>query len=757
MRKLKNISFYLGIIGGFAALMYWIVYIGRKNLQSAMNVVLPENGKSEWQLFIESFFHNLTHPLAVLLLQIIAIILVARLFSWGCKKIAQPAVIGEIAAGIVLGPSLFGYYFPEFSMFLFPEQSLSNLGFLSQIGLILFMFVIGMELDLKVLKKQAHEAIVISHASIIIPFALGMGLSYFIYQHFAPRGVPFVSFAMFLGISMSITAFPVLARIVQEKGMHKSRLGTIVLTCAAADDITAWSLLAVVIAIVKAGSFISAVPTIIMAVGYVFVLMKVVRPFLQKIGNIHATREHLSKPVVAIFFLTLLLSSYATEIIGIHALFGAFMAGAIMPDNKNFKQILIEKIEDVALILLLPLFFVFTGLRTQIGLLNDPYLWKVFGLVLLVAITGKFVGSALAAKVIGQNWRDSLTIGALMNTRGLVELVALNIGFDLGVLTPEIFTMLVLMALVTTFMTSPALNLIDTIFRKRVKSETESIIELSKFKILISFGKPEMGKKLLKLASLWGNGQKENTQINALHISPVSLFDKFKLENYEKESFSPLLTESKRLNMPVKTIFKLSEDIHKDILEITNSGEYDLLLAGIGESIYKGSLLGNIIDFSIRMLNPDLLIDKVSGKENSLKSSSFAESTKQILLKSNIPVGILIDNNFQSVNSVFVPISDSGDIRIIEHLRKITSNSEIQILVSDVSDTIKSDFKLKESLRAISQQIPHRFVISESDSVMTEQIKDFDLMMVSLESWKKLVDSESPFLNNLPSVLIMKT
>lgn len=737
--------------------MYWIVYIGRKNLQSAMNVVLPENGKSEWQLFIESFFHNLTHPLAVLLLQIIAIILVARLFSWGCKKIAQPAVIGEIAAGIVLGPSLFGYYFPEFSMFLFPEQSLSNLGFLSQIGLILFMFVIGMELDLKVLKKQAHEAIVISHASIIIPFALGMGLSYFIYQHFAPRGVPFVSFAMFLGISMSITAFPVLARIVQEKGMHKSRLGTIVLTCAAADDITAWSLLAVVIAIVKAGSFISAVPTIIMAVGYVFVLMKVVRPFLQKIGNIHATREHLSKPVVAIFFLTLLLSSYATEIIGIHALFGAFMAGAIMPDNKNFKQILIEKIEDVALILLLPLFFVFTGLRTQIGLLNDPYLWKVFGLVLLVAITGKFVGSALAAKVIGQNWRDSLTIGALMNTRGLVELVALNIGFDLGVLTPEIFTMLVLMALVTTFMTSPALNLIDTIFRKRVKSETESIIELSKFKILISFGKPEMGKKLLKLASLWGNGQKENTQINALHISPVSLFDKFKLENYEKESFSPLLTESKRLNMPVKTIFKLSEDIHKDILEITNSGEYDLLLAGIGESIYKGSLLGNIIDFSIRMLNPDLLIDKVSGKENSLKSSSFAESTKQILLKSNIPVGILIDNNFQSVNSVFVPISDSGDIRIIEHLRKITSNSEIQILVSDVSDTIKSDFKLKESLRAISQQIPHRFVISESDSVMTEQIKDFDLMMVSLESWKKLVDSESPFLNNLPSVLIMKT
>ena len=397
MKQLRNGVFYIGIISGFSALMYWVVQKGG-NLESGMNVITPATDKNQLTAFTESFIHNLTHPLAILLLQIVVIIFIVRLFGWICKKIGQPAVIGEIAAGIVLGPSLLGMYFPEFSTILFPEHSLGNLQFLSQIGLILFMFVVGMELDLKVLKHQAHEAIVVSHASIIIPFALGMGLAYFIYTSFAPQGVPFSSFGLFLGISMSITAFPVLARIIQERGIHKTRLGTVVITCAAADDITAWSLLAVVIALVKAGSFVSALPTIFMAVGYVFVMMKIVRPFLKRVGDLHSSRENLDKPVVAIFFIVLLLSSYVTEVIGIHALFGAFVAGVIMPDNQKFKQIFIEKVEDVALVLLLPLFFVFTGLRTQIGLLNDPYLWMICGLVILVAVTGKFVGSALAAK-----------------------------------------------------------------------------------------------------------------------------------------------------------------------------------------------------------------------------------------------------------------------------------------------------------------------------------------------------------------------
>lgn len=417
MKNLRNSIFYLFVTGFFSALIYVILDKG-KALQAGRHIAVHTNGRSQWEEFADSMQHNLQHPLALLLAQIITIILVARVFGWIFRKIGQPSVIGEMIAGIVLGPSLVGLYFPEFTQLVFPVASLANLQFLSQIGLILFMFVIGMELDLNALKNKANDAVVISHASIIIPFTLGCGLAYVIYSQFAPTGVEFTSFALFLGIAMSITAFPVLARIVQERGIHKTKLGTIVITCAAADDITAWCILAVVIAIVKAGSFVSSLYVIALALGYVFIMLKVVRPFLARIGQLKYSRHSLSKPVVAIFLLTLIVSAYATEVIGIHALFGAFMAGAIMPDNAKFRSIFIEKVEDLSVILLLPLFFVFTGLRTQIGLINDPELLKVTGFIILVAVVGKFLGSALAAKFVGQNWKDSLTIGGPAARRG---------------------------------------------------------------------------------------------------------------------------------------------------------------------------------------------------------------------------------------------------------------------------------------------------------------------------------------------------
>jgi Kef-type K+ transport system membrane component KefB len=464
MKKYKNSAFYATVIGGFSVLIYWIIQIGR-NLETTTNTPTIESSSDHWAEFVKSVLHNFQHPMAVLLIQIVIIILFARLLGWLCKKIGQPSVIGEIAAGIILGPSLFGMYFPEAAAVIFPPKSLSNLQFLSQIGLILFMFVVGMELDLKMLKNKAYDAIVISHASIIFPFTLGITLAYFIYTSFAPAGVQFSSFGLFLGIAMSITAFPVLARIVQERGINKTSLGALVITCAAADDITAWCLLAAVIAIVKAGSFVSSLYIILLSAGYVLFMLKVVKPLLEKLSEKYVSSEHLSKQVIAIFFLTLIVSSYATEIIGIHALFGAFMAGIIMPEK--YRDIFIEKVEDVALILLLPLFFVFTGLRTQIGLLNEPYLWIVCGVIILVAVTGKFVGSTLAAKFVGKSWKDSLSVGALMNTRGLMELVVLNIGYDLGVLTPELFAMMVIMALVTTLMTGPALDLINKAFGKK--------------------------------------------------------------------------------------------------------------------------------------------------------------------------------------------------------------------------------------------------------------------------------------------------
>lgn len=736
-------------------LMYWIVQKG-KLLEIGRNIHLQEVGDNQWMEFVDSFLHSLTHPLAILLAQIITIIIAARLLGWICTKIGQPTVIGEIIAGIVLGPSLIGSYFPEFSAALFPAQSLGNLQFLSQIGLILFMFMVGMELDLKTLKNKARDAVVISHASIIIPFTLGMGLAYFIYQSFAPSGVQFLSFGLFIGIAMSITAFPVLARIVHERGIHKTRLGAIVITCAATDDITAWCILAAVIAIVKAGSFVSSLYTIAIAVGYVFMMIKVIRPFLKRVGDLYPSRETMSKQVVALFFLTLILSAYATEVIGIHALFGAFMAGTIMPESKKFRNIFTEKVEDVALVLLLPLFFVFTGLRTEVGLINDPYLWKITGLIILVAIVGKFVGSALAARFVGQNWHDSLAIGALMNTRGLMELVVLNIGYDLGILSPEIFSMMVIMALVTTFMTGPALDLTEKFFKQKNTIISEKLNQLRKYKIIISFGNPEMGKSLLQLASNLIKKQKENASVTALHLCPNNVLHHYNMDEYENESFAPVIQESEFLNQKITTLFKASDNIDDDITEITNKGEFDLLLIGIGQSIFEGSLLGRILGYTTRIVNPDRLIQKATGKEKLFGNSPFDDRTQNILSNSKVPVGIFIDKNTGNWEQINAPFFSENDGFLIEYIQRLIKNSEAQVTVTDPLGLIKNQPVIKEAIRAIEQEAPNHITLNSERIVDEQFFRQFQLIVISADGWKKLVDSRSPWLNQMPSILIIK-
>lgn len=755
LKKYKNSIFYLGVTGGFSALIYWIVKRG-KELEKLDNLVVSSSGKSSWGDFIDSMQHNFKDPLAILLAQIVMIILVARLFGWIFKKIGQPTVIGEIIAGIVLGPSLLGMYFPEFSAALFPVESLGNLKFLSQIGLILFMFVIGMELDMKVLKNKASEAIVISHASIVIPFALGIGLSYFVYNKFAPEGVEFLSFSLFMGIAMSITAFPVLARIVQERGIHKTKLGAIVITCAAADDITAWCLLAVVIAIVKAGDFIGSLYVISLAVVYVMVMIFIVKPFLKRIGDLYGSKDSIGKPVMAIFFLFLIMSSYATEVIGIHALFGAFMMGAIMPDVSKFRMIFIEKVEDVAVILLLPLFFVFTGLKTEVGLINDSYLMKVTAAIILVAVVGKFLGSALAAKFVGQSWKDSLTIGALMNTRGLMELIVLNIGLELKVLTPEVFTMMVIMALVTTFMTGPALDLIDFLFKDKNASEEEELIQDNKYKILVSFGNNEKGKSLLRLANGLTKKQKTISSITALHLSVSDELHTFNMKEEEKDVFEPIFEESEQLNVQIDTIFKVTNDIENEIADVANQGDYDLLLVGLGKSIFEGTLLGKVIGFTTRIINPDRLIDKFTGKEGLFENSPFDERTRQIVAKTKMPLGILIDKEFQDIDHVFIPIFKSEDVFLIDYAQKLINNNNSKVVILDVNNHVQNNFVLQSAVHSLEQKHSNNIEIVSDKSVSLTFLEKQDLMLISLESWKALLDSDSDWLIGVPSVLIIK-
>jgi Kef-type K+ transport system membrane component KefB len=755
MKNYKNAAFYIAVTGGFTALMLWIIREG-KHLEINKTILssVAENGS--WNDFLESMQHNLQDPLAILLAQIVTIIVVARFFGWVFKKIGQPTVIGEIIAGIVLGPSLLGMYFPEFSSTLFPVESLGNLKFLSQIGLILFMFVIGMELDLKVLKNKANEAVVISHASIVIPFTLGIGLAYFVYNRFAPEGVKFLSFSLFMGIAMSITAFPVLARIVQERGLNKTKLGAIAITCAAADDITAWSLLAVVIAIVKADNFVSSLYIIGLAALYVLAMLFIVKPFLKRIGELYGTKDTLVKPVVAIFFLTLIISSYATEVIGIHALFGAFMTGAIMPDVPKFRTIFIEKVEDVSLILLLPLFFVFTGLKTEIGLINDPYLWKVTGFIILVAVIGKFLGSALAAKFVGQTWSDSFTIGALMNTRGLMELIVLNIGLELKVLTPEVFTMMVIMALVTTFMTGPALDLINFIFKNKEAVVPEIVVNENKYKVLISFGNNEKGRSLLRLANSLTKKQKKSASITAMHLYLSDEMHTFNTEEIEKDSFVPILEESKSLNQEINTLFKATMDIETEIADVANQGDYDLLLVGLGKSIFEGTILGKVIGFTTRIINPDRLIDKFTGKEGLFENSPFDERTRQIISKTKMPLGILIDKDLQSVNRVFIPIFTSEDSFLLDYAQKLIYNNNSKVEILDVNGDIHNNFVVQSALESLEQKYPNNINLMEDRIVKKEFLANQDVMIISLESWKALVDSRSVWLSGVPSVLILK-
>jgi Kef-type K+ transport system membrane component KefB len=397
-----------------------------------------------------------TNPLSRLFLQLLIIIGASGLVGWIFTRCGQPAVIGEMVAGILLGPSLFGLLAPNAFNFIFAASSLDALRLLSQIGVCLFLFTVGMELDVSEVRHKAQTAVVVSHSSIVIPFFLGVSLALFLYSHLAQPGASFIAFGLFMGISMSITAFPVLVRILQDRGIFKTSLGSTATACAAVDDVTAWSMLAFVVAIARATSVAGAAFNLVLVLVFVALMLFVIKPKLPSwLGQSALERPDPSKVVLAVVFGVVLVSALTTELIGIHALFGAFLAGIVMPAAAGFRDKLVVRVENLSAVLLLPVFFAFTGLRTQIGLLNSAQDWIICLVIIAVATAGKLGGSALAARLTGMKWRESLELGALMNTRGLMELIALNIGYDMGILSQHIFTMLVIMALVTTIMTGP--------------------------------------------------------------------------------------------------------------------------------------------------------------------------------------------------------------------------------------------------------------------------------------------------------------
>jgi Kef-type K+ transport system membrane component KefB len=472
---MKTVVLYILVLVVFA-LGIWLTFEQGQKLVSPVNssqlakdtspFASPDMGPPG-SLFV-NLRTNLQDPLPRLFLQLIIVLLVARLAGVLAAKFRQPAVIGEMIAGILLGPSLLGWLSPGTFHFIFPVSSLGSLRLLSQIGVCLFMFVVGMELNMAELKQQAKTAVLVSQISILFPYLLGVTSALFLFPTLAGASTKFPVFALFIGISMSITAFPVLARILQERGLTQTALGSTAIACAATGDVAAWSILAFVVAIAGAQSMIATAFTIGLVLLFVCFMLFYIQPRLpQCFDYISRKSGRAEKGVMAFALVLIFMSALATETMGIHALFGSFLAGLVIPPRKELREFLRVRVENFSAVFLLPLFFAFTGLRTQIGLLNGPADWVICLGLILIATVGKLGGSMFAARLTGINWIDSFALGALMNTRGLIELIALNIGYDLGILSPRIFAMLVIMTLVTTCMTGPLLSWSDLLRNRK--------------------------------------------------------------------------------------------------------------------------------------------------------------------------------------------------------------------------------------------------------------------------------------------------
>lgn len=533
--------------------------------------------------------------LLYLLLDLAIIIAAARLLGAAARRIGQPAVIGEVAAGILLGPTVLGRLNESWPGELFP--SFVPLRSIADLGLIFFMFLVGLELDSNLVRRQGRRAVQISLSGIAGPAVLGALLGLLVYSvnaggNFA-EGVDKeptrLAFSLFLGAAMCITAFPILARILVETGLYKTPVGIATLCAAAVDDVVAWILLATVVGIVENGNASEAARALLLTAVFAAFMFVVVRRLLEAVARRYDSTGRLSVDQVAIVVAGILLSALATEEIGIHAIFGAFIFGAIMPRRSGMTKELTDKVEDFTIVVLLPIFFLVTGLRTDLFRIDSISLLGWLLLILSVAVAGKFIGCGVAARLTGSSRREAVIVGALMNTRGLTELVILTIGFELGVLSDQLFAMMVVMALATTVMAAPIVNRLmprERILREIAAAEGVSEIPLAT-RVLVAVGNPLNAAALVDVG-IRLTGRRRPAELLLVRLIPTTRAPEFRsgLRDEEREieasvaSMRRLVEQAAAAGVTARPLSFLSDDVGRDLARLGRTQRCDLILTG---------------------------------------------------------------------------------------------------------------------------------------------------------------------------------
>jgi Kef-type K+ transport system membrane component KefB len=667
----------------------------------------------------QSSVHNPENQILLLLVQVGLILGLSRLMGILFAKMRQPQVVGEMVAGIMLGPSLLGWLSPGLQGALFPADSVILLNILSQIGIIFFLFLIGLELDPNLVRGRGRSTIVTALASIATPFVIGVVLCLTLYhtQLFDdPEGHKRFAAALFMGAAMSVTAFPVLARILAERNLQKTHLGTIAIACAAVNDVAAWVMLAFVVGVAHTagGGAAPAIRTLALSASYAAIVFLVIRPFLVRMERIYERQGRLSQNVVAVIFLLVLASAWTTQAIGIHAMFGAFLIGCVMPKGTQFVRHVTEKMEDFTVVFLLPVFFAYAGLKTRIGVLDTPQLWTYAGLIFAAACGGKLLGAAIPAKLFGSDWREAAAIGILMNTRGLMELVILTVGLQLHVISDAIFAIMVLMALLTTFMTTPLLHWVYPARRLRTPA---AAAEKRSFSILIPVADPRSGSPLLRIGEMLAGVASEQGRIVALHLRRADDRGEFRsgLAEPQADALKPLLEHAAQNNVKVEPISFVGRDVPQDIARVAAESAVDLVLIGFHRPVFGKTILGGTVH--------------------------------RILRETPVDAAVFVDRGFKTAQRVLIPYLGSKHDRLaLELAGRLARNTKAQITALHIvqpkrggDQALHAETTITRVFNDPTQPAPVNIRVVQSDypvDAVLEASHDFDLIIIGVsEEW----------------------